>query len=392
MSDYHHEDSFQDFNFWPSFTDLMLSLVLVMVLSIIVVRLSIEAGTVNLKEVQSKQVQMVDRIAQDFHATYKEDGGKDVFSIPVRFLLNGVSSESEITISNEPTLQRFSFKDRILFPSNQYQLSPEGKQTLAIVGNAIKAHLGDVREIQIQGHADTDRTFTHQSNLHLAALRSIEVFNFLKNEVGIDPARYLMSATSFGEFKPVGRSDHDPSFDEQKLGQANSSTDLKSRNRRIDILLFYRYRGDLSAQASQVEASPAAVQPAAGRSAKTARTVPAAKPDVPPDAAASSVRPVEVREEAPPIRVASSLLLSRLAAAVTTRYQPVAFDKSDPEQAMVEIVVDPEGNVQTARLISGPQEGKDAILRDIQTWRFKPLYTDGRGTSMSCLLAVKAKW
>ena len=48
-----------------------------------------------------------------------------------------------------------------------------------------------------------------------------------------------MSATSFGKYKPVGR-DVISDFNLEQLKQANATEELKARNRRIEIVLFYK--------------------------------------------------------------------------------------------------------------------------------------------------------
>ena len=126
-----------------------------------------------------------------------------------------------------------------LFPQDKHGLSETGKQTLTIIGQLLKKQLPVIREIQIQGHADTDKSRLYPTNLDLAAFRAIEVFKYLQNEVGIDPAEHLMSATSFGEFKPVQRSDEDLSYNDLNLIKDNRTKSLKDRNRRIELLLFY---------------------------------------------------------------------------------------------------------------------------------------------------------
>ena len=115
--------------------------------------------------------------------------------------------DTKILIRNEATLQRYSFSDRILFEPDRYDLKEEGKETLQDVGSRNKKNLKDIKEIQIQGHADPDPPAYVPSNLHLGALRAIEVYKFLQHSIRIDPANHLMSATSFGEYKPVQRSD-----------------------------------------------------------------------------------------------------------------------------------------------------------------------------------------
>ena len=230
------EENTLDFNFWPSFSDLMLTLVLILVMVVFVVIAVISAGTIDLKHVERKQVEMIRAIAAEYGEDYKETQ-RGYFVIPIE-LEDG--NHTEISIQNEPTLQRFSFKDRILFEPNEYQLNEDGQKTLLIVGNQIESNLDNIREIQIQGHADPDPP-SLPSNLHLAAWRAIEVFNFLQEQVQINPATHLMSATSFGEFKPVQRSIQDRSYNQEKLEVDNSTDQLKAQNRRIEILLFYRF-------------------------------------------------------------------------------------------------------------------------------------------------------
>jgi hypothetical protein len=58
--------------------------------------------------------------------------------------------------------------------------------------------------------------------------------------VGIDPSRHFMSATSFGEYKPVGRSETDLNYSREQILAANANNFLKSKNRRVELLVFYR--------------------------------------------------------------------------------------------------------------------------------------------------------
>ena len=50
-----------------------------------------------------------------------------------------------------------------------------------------------------------------------------------------------MSATSFGEYKPIQRSNQDSRYTPEKLKEHNKTKELKAQNRRMDILLFYRF-------------------------------------------------------------------------------------------------------------------------------------------------------
>ena len=256
------EDNTLDFNFWPSFSDLMLTLVLILVIVVFAVIAAFSIGTDDLRaelakvekeqkeiaealaKVEEKQEAIIREIAKEYNVEWEdinkwkdEESKTNFFEIPI-YLENG--DDTEIQIQNEATLQRYSFSDRILFEPDRYDLKEAGKETLWVVGQEIEKNLKDIKEIQIQGHADPDRPAYVPSNLHLGALRAIEVYKFLQRTIQIDPARYLMSATSFGEYKPVRRSTNDRTYNRQKLMQHNSNRALKARNRRIEILLFYR--------------------------------------------------------------------------------------------------------------------------------------------------------
>ena len=254
------EDNTLDFNFWPSFSDLMLTLVLILVIVVFAVIAAFSIGTDGLREeikkikgemakvekeqkeiaedlakVEEKQKALIRVIAAAYGV--EENEGGDPNSFEIRLEGNG---DTKILIRNEATLQRYSFSDRILFEPDRYDLKEEGKRTLQVVGKKIAEKLDGIKEIQIQGHADPDPPAYVPSNLHLAALRAIEVYKFLQGSIGIDPARHLMSATSFGEYKPVQRLTDDSTYDLQQLRQHNRTRKLKTQNRRIEILLFYR--------------------------------------------------------------------------------------------------------------------------------------------------------
>ena len=230
------------FNFWPSFADLMLIFVLILVITVFAVVAvisahTVDAGTDDLRHVRTRQEAMIDAIAIGYGVQPKrEEASRFIIPIPLQ-----EGGHTQITVQNEPTIQRFGFTDRILFEPDEYRLKRAGRETLKIVGNEIKNNLSYIREIQIQGHADPDAPSSAPSNLHLAAWRAIEVFEFLQEEVDIDPASQLMSATSFGEFKPVHRPIQDDLYHAEKLLEHNRTEEMKAQNRRIEILLFYRY-------------------------------------------------------------------------------------------------------------------------------------------------------
>lgn len=218
------------FNFWPSFTDLMLSLVLVVLIILFVISRMISAGTENLDKARKSQQEITTQIQSKINTKYK------IAVISDRN--NQVKNEkADIYIIDKLDRQTITFSDKVLFDSGESDLKKEGYEVLNIVGPVIANNLKNISEIQIQGHADT--VDTDDYNLALASSRAMAVYKFLQVAVGINPADYLMSASSFGKYKPVGR-EAGQEFDIDRLKAANATDDLKAQNRRIEIVLFYK--------------------------------------------------------------------------------------------------------------------------------------------------------
>jgi outer membrane protein OmpA-like peptidoglycan-associated protein len=223
-----------EFNFWPSFTDFLLGLVFILFL-LFIAFVILSEGLVNLSLIYQSQRDFIESTVKLTNGTLTQ-----IDSITVGVKLSPDSEFYDIIFVNEPTLQRIKFSTNILFKKNEYYLTERGRFFLKIAGSLIKSNLKNIREIQIQGHADIDPTLTYRSNVELAALRAIEVFNFLKDSIGISPVENLMSIASFGEYKPVSRNEFDYNFTEEDLFKANSTPELKALNRRIEILIFYK--------------------------------------------------------------------------------------------------------------------------------------------------------
>jgi flagellar motor protein MotB len=228
------EDDSPDFNFWPSFADMMLALVLVLVLCLALFMASaFEEGTVDLSAVARKQTRMIDSIAKEYSVEAKKLGAE-------RYgLFIASREEPDIVFQNDLSRQRITFSEQILFDRGRAELKPEGELALIRVGARLKEQIDDIQEIQIEGHADTDRP-VYYSNLLLAARRSITVFEVMQQNVGIHPAQHRMSATSFGEYMSVERSEARSDYNENMLAADNSDDDKKRRNRRIELVVIYR--------------------------------------------------------------------------------------------------------------------------------------------------------
>jgi len=224
-----------DFNFWPSFADMMLALVLVLCLTLFLVAAVMAVGTVNLKEVEANEMSMINSIADDYEVKPVSLPGTDkAYGIYVTG-----SKEPDLEVHNDLSEQRITFSDKILFEPDDTKIKPAGEEVLRIVGARLRAQLGLIREIQIQGHADTVPSGHYSSNVELAAKRAISVFAFLQDKVGIKPAEHLMSVTSFGEYKSVQRK-AEAEYNMEKLHADNNSDEFRRRNRRIELVLIYR--------------------------------------------------------------------------------------------------------------------------------------------------------
>ncbi|MDM8558756.1 OmpA family protein [Candidatus Parabeggiatoa sp. HSG14] len=194
-----------------------------------------EIGQIDIKEVKKNQMEIVNKIADEYGRKPKinenDENRYGISTIPPH-------TTEEIIIQNDVTIQRISFGSHILFNSDKTALNKDGKQVLTVVGNIFKEKLETIKEIQIQGHADSRKSRNFSSNLQLAALRAIEVFKHFQ-DLGIDPHSYIMSATSFGEYKPVQRNYSDK-YNKNKLKEHNDTDEELKQNRRIEVVLIYR--------------------------------------------------------------------------------------------------------------------------------------------------------
>lgn len=228
------DDNLLDFNFWPSFADMMLCLVLILIILLFIIIAGLAANTVNLEVVNNNQEEIINSIASSYGVT------------PEKIAVNtyGISTMgigvNDIIIRNEPTMQRIIFTDHILFNSDEYSINPQGQEALSIVGQSLLQKLDLLSEIQIQGHADVNPSRRFSSNMQLASMRALAVFDYMNNQVGIDPTEHMISATSFGEFKPVQREDGALEYDWAKLQEDNDTEQKRQSNRRIELLLLYK--------------------------------------------------------------------------------------------------------------------------------------------------------
>lgn len=114
--------------------------------------------------------------------------------------------------------------DRVLFPSGQATLTPEGERVIDKVGTALAA-VSD-RRVLIEGHTDDvpigpDLSHRFPSNWELSTARATEVVRRLVGHARVPP----------GRLSAVGRADTEPAA-------SNETEDGRRRNRRIEIILL----------------------------------------------------------------------------------------------------------------------------------------------------------
>lgn len=164
----------------------------------------------NLAEVKKKEVEVVTE-----SNTYKQ----------LMQEMKGEIAKGQVTISELKGKLTLDVVDKILFASGQSEVKKEGLDVLQRVIDILK-NVKD-KSIRIEGHTDNVRikgrlAKQYPTNWELSAARALNVTKYLQQQ-GIDPA--LLSATAFGEYKPVAN---------------NETPEGRAKNRRIAIILLQK--------------------------------------------------------------------------------------------------------------------------------------------------------
>ncbi len=188
-------------NYWPSFTDVAMSMLLILVFFIFVQFLA--------NADWFKRIEMEKRQKAILSAFQRE--------------LPGELRDSTIRVYTTWDRQQFTFSDRVLFDRAQAELKPTGVALLARVAAILKANGGLVKRIQVEGHTDASpiKTVLYRDNWELSSARATQVVKFF-GALGVD--QRLMSSNGFAEFRPIA---------------SGRSEQADARNRRIEILLLY---------------------------------------------------------------------------------------------------------------------------------------------------------
>jgi chemotaxis protein MotB len=132
--------------------------------------------------------------------------------------------EGQIKITQLADRLSVSMVDKILFPSGEAKITPEGLKVLARVGKVLKNTKNKI--IRVEGH--TDNVAIHPklqkkfpTNWELSTARATNVARFLQEKVGIKAVR--LQAIGMSEYHPVA---------------SNETSAGRSQNRRIEIALL----------------------------------------------------------------------------------------------------------------------------------------------------------
>lgn len=132
--------------------------------------------------------------------------------------------QGQIKITQMADRLSVTMVDKILFPSGEAGITPDGLKVMERVGNVLKNTEDKV--IRIEGH--TDNVPIHAklkerfpTNWELSTARATNVLRFLQETTGMNPKR--LEAVGMSEYHPVA---------------SNETAKGRSQNRRIEIALL----------------------------------------------------------------------------------------------------------------------------------------------------------
>ncbi len=132
-------------------------------------------------------------------------------------------AKGQITLKELKGKLTMDVVDSILFDTGEAKVKKSGLKVLNRVVDVLK-NVKD-KNIRVEGHTDnvkivSQRVKMYPTNWELSAARAINVSKYLQKK-GIDPK--ILSATAFGEYKPVA---------------SNATAEGRAKNRRIAIILL----------------------------------------------------------------------------------------------------------------------------------------------------------
>jgi len=234
-----HQDEVYNFNFWPAFSDLMLTILLVIISILFIYITKSLTHYHKLDEIEQTQWKIIEELKSEFNLP-NDKVSKDTTSCVFR-----IGDNDSFFIDLSPDAQRFSFGGQILFKFAQDTLSVQGKSILWKIGEVIRKNQEKIEEIQIQGHTDTTNktNITYEGfdfNLDLGAKRAMRVYMYMINESGFNPDEMFISATTYGKHVPTDRRKAEvKTWNRDSTNRANESKEKRDLNRRIELVLKF---------------------------------------------------------------------------------------------------------------------------------------------------------
>ena len=171
---------------------------------------------------------------------------KDLAEIKQEFeeMIKELDLDSTATVSQDPRGIALEIDGDICFESSQVALQPKLREVLDRAIKDVLSTDNDIRPVIVEGHTDSDpmeNDPTYPSNWELSTARASEVVRYL-----------IKNGVSFTRLSPVGYADTWPfgitwaqrrggDINQELIDAMNATGDLKSKNRRIKIIIGPNY-------------------------------------------------------------------------------------------------------------------------------------------------------
>jgi chemotaxis protein MotB len=192
-----------EINFWPSFVDILLMVLMVLVLQDFL-RVFVSDGYLEMARIRQAQHELEQALKSEFR---QEIDAKT------------------ISLSLSPTMLQIRFSADVLFQVKDYHLEPQGLSVINRCASVLRSpKLAAYKQIQVEGHTDStelDSPVYPHNNWELAAARAITVVQQIQAE-GIDA--HLLSANGYGQFNPA---------------VSNDTDEGKQKNRRVELRVIF---------------------------------------------------------------------------------------------------------------------------------------------------------
>ncbi len=132
---------------------------------------------------------------------------------------HGLEKEVNVSINQRGVV--VSISEGLLFQAGQYELLPEGKIVLSILGEIFREIPND---ISAEGHSDSipvNGKGIIRDNWDLSALRSSRIVSFLSGSADLSPRR--LQSVGYGESRPI---------------MPNDTDYHRQMNRRVDLVIL----------------------------------------------------------------------------------------------------------------------------------------------------------